>query len=99
VLGAPPARADAAELASAVRAQLGGWFGPAVSGWKYLKSFRIQQAQPDQAPPALRVARRPVRLQSGLYVCGDHRDDASINGALRSGRRAAEAVLEQLSLR
>ncbi|MDF2740823.1 MAG: hypothetical protein K0S88_2191, partial [Actinomycetia bacterium] len=32
----------------------------------------------------------------GLYVCGDHRDNASINGALVSGRRTADAVLEDL---
>jgi predicted NAD/FAD-dependent oxidoreductase len=31
-----------------------------------------------------------------LYVCGDHRDNASINGALESGRRAADAVLADL---
>ena len=36
---------------------------------------------------------RPVRLDGGRYVCGDHREDASIDGALRSGRRAALAVL------
>lgn len=36
---------------------------------------------------------RPVRLAEGLFVCGDHRDNASIQGAMVSGRRAAEAVL------
>jgi predicted NAD/FAD-dependent oxidoreductase len=39
---------------------------------------------------------RPVRLRAGLYVCGDHRDSASIDGALTSGRRVAEAVAEDL---
>ena len=32
----------------------------------------------------------------GLYVAGDHRTSGSINGALRSGRRAAEAVAADL---
>ena len=32
-----------------------------------------------------------------MYVCGDHRDNASIQGAMVSGRRAAEAVLADLS--
>ena len=31
------------------------------------------------------------KLEPGLYVCGDHRDSASIQGALVSGRRAATA--------
>lgn len=42
-------------------------------------------------------AARPVRWQPGIYVCGDHRDNASIQGAMVSGRRAAEAILEDHS--
>ncbi|MGM0819533.1 MAG: FAD-dependent oxidoreductase, partial [Actinomycetota bacterium] len=37
------------------------------------------------------------RLGAGRYVAGDHRENASINGALRSGRRAAEAILADLA--
>ena len=33
--------------------------------------------------------RRPVRLLAGLYVCGDHRDTSTVQGALHSGHRAA----------
>lgn len=44
-----------------------------------------------QAPPTNFA--RPVQLSEGLYVCGDHRDSATLDGALKSGRRAAEAVL------
>jgi hypothetical protein len=32
-------------------------------------------------------------VSPGLFVCGDHRDTASIQGALVSGRRAAGAVM------
>ncbi len=38
---------------------------------------------------------RPVSLGDGLYIAGDHRDTASIQGALVSGRRVAAAVLGQ----
>jgi len=31
-------------------------------------------------------------VREGLFVCGDHRDTASIQGAMISGRRAAAAV-------
>jgi predicted NAD/FAD-dependent oxidoreductase len=34
-------------------------------------------------------------MTEGLFVCGDHRDTASIQGALVSGRRTAEAILRQ----
>jgi hypothetical protein len=37
--------------------------------------------------------KRSVRVADGLFVAGDHRDTASIQGALFSGRRCAEAVL------
>jgi len=40
--------------------------------------------------------RRPVRFAPGRYVCGDHRDTGSQQGALVSGRRAADAVLADL---
>ncbi|HZX39083.1 MAG TPA: FAD-dependent oxidoreductase, partial [Streptomyces sp.] len=32
----------------------------------------------------------------GLYVCGDHRDTNSVQGALHSGRRAARALLADI---
>ena len=40
-----------------------------------------------------------MRTASGLYVAGDHRDTSSIQGALVSGRRAAQAVLKDLGIR
>jgi predicted NAD/FAD-dependent oxidoreductase len=94
VLG-DPAQDDAA-LTAAVRQQLAGWFGAAVTGWRHLRTYRIRHALPDQTAPALDVPQRPVRLDDGLYVCGDHREHGSIHGALASGWRAAQAVAEDL---
>jgi predicted NAD/FAD-dependent oxidoreductase len=67
-----------------------------VDAWRSLKTYRILHAQPEQTPPALVPPERPARLADGLYVAGDHRTNASINGAMVSGRRAAEAVLQDL---
>jgi predicted NAD/FAD-dependent oxidoreductase len=39
---------------------------------------------------------KPVKVGDSIYRCGDYVDTASINGALRSGRRAAQAVIEDL---
>lgn len=55
---------------------------------------------PKEAGPVMRAAvqtpptdfRRPVDLGNGVYVCGDHRDSATLDGAFKSGRRAAEAL-------
>jgi hypothetical protein len=54
-------------------------------------SCRIPFAQPNQSPPT--NFRRPVSLGGQLYVCGDHRDSATFDAAIASGRRAAEALL------
>ena len=56
----------------------------------------ISHAQPSQR--SLEPVERPVDLGDGLFVCGDHRDQASINGALVSGRRAAAAVVGAAAL-
>jgi phytoene dehydrogenase-like protein len=85
------------QLGGFIIAQMKNWFGPIASGWRHLKSYRIPHAQPQQFPGALDPPQRPVRIRPGIYLCGDHRDHASIQGAMFSGRRAAEAVLADLS--
>jgi phytoene dehydrogenase-like protein len=85
--------AGEAALEAAVRKQMAGWFGDDVRGWRHLRTYHIRHAQPEQRPGVLEPVERPVRLASGLFVCGDHRDTASLHGAMLSGRRAAEAIL------
>jgi phytoene dehydrogenase-like protein len=85
------------QLSGFIVAQMKNWFGKVASTWQLLKSYKIAHAQPQQLPGALEPPQRPVRTRPGVYVCGDHRDNASINGALLSGARAAEAVLSDLS--
>ncbi|MEI2720735.1 MAG: FAD-dependent oxidoreductase [Gemmatimonadales bacterium] len=80
-------------LERAVRRQLTDWFGAEVAHWRLLRLHRIRYAQPDQLPEDLDPIERPVRLGAGRYVAGDHRETASLHGALHSGRRAAEALL------
>ena len=92
VLGVDPG--DDTALRQSVLGQMRDWFGPQVDGWKPLRIDRIAFALPGQAPPALSPPERPVRVRPGLFVCGDHLDNASINGALVSGRRAALAAME-----
>jgi phytoene dehydrogenase-like protein len=94
VLGVVP---DPNQLLAPVREQLFDWFGSAIHEWRHLRTYSIPYALPDQQAPALAVAQRPVRWRPGLYVCGDHRDNASIQGAMVSGRRTAETLLEDFS--
>lgn len=79
-----------------IRHQLEDWFGRRVADWEHLRTVDVPYALPAADPPQHRL-RRPVRVERGLYVCGDWRDSPSIQGAMVSGRRAAEAVLRDLS--
>ncbi len=78
-----------------VRAHLARLYGVDTRHWEAVASYTVSEALPSQAPPMGRF-RKAVRLEPGLYVCGDHRDSASIQGALVSGRRAAAAVLQEI---
>jgi predicted NAD/FAD-dependent oxidoreductase len=82
------------ELEKSVRTQLGELYGVDTDPWDHVATYRLPEAVP--AMPAPHNFRRPVRVLRGLYVCGDHRDSSSIQGAMISGRRAARAVLTDL---
>ncbi|NGO81814.1 FAD-dependent oxidoreductase [Streptomyces sp. YC504] len=89
VLGPPPPQAE-------VRAHLARLYGTSTTGWDLLAVHHDPEAVPTM--PAPHDLRRPVRLLSGLYACGDHRDTSTVQGALFSGRRAARAVLRDLGV-
>ena len=71
---------------------LSDWFGEAARNWKLLRSYRIPDALPAQLPGSPAPSTQPVRLSSGIVVCGSHREHPSLNGALASGRRAAGEI-------
>ena len=79
-----------------VRRELGRLYGVATDGWEHLHTAEIPRALP--ALPAASPLRRDVVLGDGLFVAGDHRDTPSQQGALVSGRRAAQAVLAHLGV-
>jgi phytoene dehydrogenase-like protein len=77
------------QLLRQVLDQLAEWFGPQTRSWRHLRTDWIPHALPSQ--PRYGGEEKPVR--PGVYLCGDYRQTASINGALVSGRKTAEAVL------
>lgn len=83
------------DIEGSARQQLRDWWGPSVDAWDHLATYRISHGQPGQAPPF--SPKQSIRLDDGRYVCGDHRDTASIQGAMYSGRRCAEAVANSIS--
>ncbi len=80
------------ELEPAVRKQLSEWYGPPVMQWIHLRTYDVADALPLQSPPALSTVAKPVKVTDRVFMCGDHTTIASIEGAITSGQRAADAA-------
>lgn len=85
-------------LPQVVRLFLRSWFGSQVDEWRHLRTDHITHALPPIA--LLSPGNRTVspRVASGLYLCGDYRESGTLDGALLSGRKAAEAILSDYPL-
>eukprot|EP01036_Dinobryon_divergens_P031451 gene31451-40850_t len=90
-------------LERTVRSQLSDWWGSqSVDKWTLLRIYRIPYAQPAQSPlpyAALTSSAEEEEYAStnigpNIYCCGDHRNTATLNGAIRSGKLASQAVLK-----
>jgi phytoene dehydrogenase-like protein len=100
---APPGRAlvsvsvlgtvDLDDLESRVLAEMEAWFGSTVREWRHLRTYRIERALPRQAP-GTGLTGPGFRKEAGVYRCGDHLWSASIEGAIISGLRTADAILQ-----
>ena len=84
------------DVAETARSHAGELYGTDPSRWLLLRTDLVDGALPAH-PPGQPLARR-VDLGDGLFVAGDHRDTPSIQGALVSGRRAADAVVRHLGV-
>jgi len=84
------------DLESEVRARLSELYSAADDRWECVAVHHFPYAVPAMTSP--HNFRRPVRLIHGLYVCGDHRGTAGIDGAMESGQRAARSVLADLGI-
>jgi phytoene dehydrogenase-like protein len=93
VLGPPPDGDDD----KAVRAHLAELYEVSTDRWELLGMRTDAEALPAMAAPHDLL--RPVRVLSGLYVCGDHRGTSTVQGALLSARRAARAALRDIPSR
>ncbi len=76
--------------------QLRATFGPVVDTWELLDVTVIDKALPI-TPPSSVLRTSENLVGDGLVLAGDYLESASINGALRSGRKAARTVMEKIS--
>jgi phytoene dehydrogenase-like protein len=90
VLGVPGLDDEA--LDRDVREQLEGWYPGEASSWRLLRVDRIPRALP--VTPA-----SPLEAPRGVVLAGDHVSSPSIQGALESGREAADRARAEAATR
>jgi hypothetical protein len=64
-----------------------------ASHWELVGHYPISQALPAMTPPHAFTS--PTE-QDGIFLAGDYRTSSSIQGAMVSGRRAADSVLDKI---
>lgn len=84
-------------LEATVREQLCSWFSStAPQAWRLLRAQRVIQALPRQHAGD-RPSEGTASPEQGMILAGDQVGDASINGAIASGRHAAALAERALS--
>ena len=79
---------------SEVRRDLAKIWKSDTKSWELVAKYDIKQSLPRRR----NSIRLPQQIDEKLYLAGDHRDVPSQNGAMRSGRLAALAVISDLNL-
>ena len=83
------------QFEAAVLRELQQWFGEQVQLWKHLHTDRIRRALPEQSPDQDARKKDVFQSHGGVLICGDHCTSASIEGALTSGLRTADFIIEE----
>lgn len=95
VSGVDEAAADVELFEERVPRQLERWFGAEVGRWEHLRTYHIPRALPTHLPGTLATSPWSGVREGGVIVAGDYTQFGAIQGALLSGRHAAESVLER----
>lgn len=93
IVGPPPQNPEEQALA-----QLKTWYDPAyIDQWEHLRTYTISYGLPAKTPDNFLNDVNQLELPPYQFVCGDHLTTPSQNGAMVSGREAAQRVLAYLS--
>ncbi|MFI5273300.1 MAG: NAD(P)/FAD-dependent oxidoreductase, partial [Ktedonobacterales bacterium] len=96
ILGVP--EMSDAELTKRCREDLATLFpGRDLAGLRHIATYRIRFAQFRQPPGSFTNLLTNVTPTAGLFLAGEYTESSSINGAMLSGEKAAQAVLAALA--
>lgn len=79
-----------------VASDLGALFGERSASWRLIRRVEVPKALPAQPVGHFSAASRTGVKPDGILRCGDFLETASIEGALLSGKRAAEMLLKNM---
>jgi hypothetical protein len=97
VVGKPESRQ--VDLEISVRRQLFEWYGSQLKSWSPLRRYDIPFVLTSQPAHFRDVPPVPGRLFEDVYQFGGYPDTASMQGVMMSGRRTAEAKVDDFSVR
>jgi hypothetical protein len=79
-----------------VREEMTALLGDSVKDWEFLKHYNISKALPVLQDVKYDIDPSDTQVSDNVFLAGDHLLNPSLDAAMRSGRRAAEAVIQSL---
>ena len=86
------------ELYTKAIAEVKFWYPDAIN-WKHIRTYHIPYALPDDDDVVNDLNDSTIKLSDHCFICGDHLINGSINGAMKSGRIAAETIIKEIAER
>jgi predicted NAD/FAD-dependent oxidoreductase len=86
---------DQHKLQESVITELKFWYPDAVN-WKHLKTYHIDYALPNDDHVSNEPDYKAMRINAQCFACGDYLMNGSINAAMKTGRLAAEAIINSM---
>lgn len=84
------------DLSSKVHTELSDLLELEGKNIQFLKSYRINQALPELEMPTMEVTKKSIVQDKNVFLAGDHLVGGSLNGAMATGRYAAQEVMTSL---
>ncbi len=82
------------DIEAQIKKECQAWFGKQTEQWKMITRHHIRKALPKQKTVKFDLSKEESQIGENIFLAGDTMINGSINGALKSGRRAAEFAME-----
>ncbi|NUM30950.1 MAG: FAD-dependent oxidoreductase [Bacteroidetes bacterium] len=83
---------DENDLETEIKDEISKVFGSQVYDWQKIKSYKINNAIPNQDFVLGKRQASEIKISDNIYVCGDHLINSSLYGAMRSAKVAIEML-------